>query len=116
MKWYVRQLENTIIDTCDRFKVKANTTSDVGVWVEDRKIAAIGIHGSRYVTTHGIALNCNMDLGWFSHIVPCGIEGKEVTSLSKELQRDVTVEETVPQFLHSFQKHFACNFKYKDFR
>ncbi|GFS84564.1 hypothetical protein NPIL_179572 [Nephila pilipes] len=114
IKWYVRQLENTIIDTCRSFNVKATTTSDVGVWIEDRKIAAIGIHGSRYVTTHGIALNCNVDLNWFSHIVPCGIEGKEVTSLSKELQRDVTVTETIPHFLRSFQKYFACNYEYKD--
>ncbi|GBL71538.1 Putative lipoyltransferase 2, mitochondrial, partial [Araneus ventricosus] len=74
------------------------------------------IHGTRYVTSHGIALNCDVDLNWFSHIVPCGLEGKEVTSLSKELQRDVTLKETIPLFLDSFQKHFACSLQYKDFR
>lgn len=72
----------------------------------------LGIHGSRYVTTHGIALNCDVDLDWFSHIVPCGIEGKEVTSLSRELLRKVTVKETLPKFLDSFQKHFPCEYKY----
>ncbi|CAL1279076.1 unnamed protein product [Larinioides sclopetarius] len=116
MKWYVRQLENTIIGTCHSFGLTATTTSDVGVWIDDRKIAAIGIHGTRYVTSHGIALNCNVDLNWFSHIVPCGLEGKEVTSLSKELHRDVSLKETIPLFLDSFQKHFACSLQYKDFR
>ncbi|KAF8791904.1 putative lipoyltransferase 2, mitochondrial [Argiope bruennichi] len=114
MKLYVKQLENTIIGICHNFGLTATTTSDVGVWINDRKIAAIGIHGTRYVTSHGIALNCNVDLNWFSHIVPCGLEGKEVTSLSKELQRDVTIKETIPLFLDSFKKHFACNLQYKD--
>ncbi|KAG8197641.1 hypothetical protein JTE90_001571 [Oedothorax gibbosus] len=114
MRWYVRQLENTLIDVCFQFGLEAKTTRDVGVWIDDRKIAAIGIHGSRYVTTHGIAINCNVDLDWFSHIVPCGIEGKEVTSFSRELLREVTIEETLPKFLDSFQKHFPCQYKFID--
>lgn len=72
-------------------------------------MCAIGVHGSRYVTTHGLALNCNTDLGWFEHIVPCGIEGKGVTSLSRELGRDFTTEEAIPLFIESFSKIFNCS-------
>ena len=67
-----------------------------------------GIHCGRYVTSHGLALNCNTDMSWFSHIVPCGIEGKGVTSLSAELHRDVSVEETIPHLLEAFRDQFNC--------
>uniref|UniRef100_A0A3Q2ZYE3 BPL/LPL catalytic domain-containing protein n=1 Tax=Kryptolebias marmoratus TaxID=37003 RepID=A0A3Q2ZYE3_KRYMA len=72
-------------------------------------VLSSGIHCGRYVTSHGLALNCNTDLSWFGHIVPCGIEGKGVTSLSRELQRDVSVEETVPHLLDAFREHFTCD-------
>lgn len=65
----------------------------------------------RYVTTHGLALNCNNDLGWFKHIVPCGIEGKGVTSLSAELSREVPVEEATAKFLESFRDVLQCDLK-----
>lgn len=64
------------------------------------------MHGSRFVTTHGIGLNCNVDLAWFSHIVPCGLVDKGVTSLSKELGRDVTVSSATGPFLDAFSIHF----------
>lgn len=78
------------------------------MWVGDNKIAAIGIHASRYITTHGIALNCNIDLSWFNHITPCGIEGKGVTSLSKETKKEFTIEKAMPIFLKEFQEVFQC--------
>lgn len=106
LKWYVCTIEKTVIDLCKQFEIEAKTTSDVGIWVDNRKICAIGIHGTRYITSHGLALNCNTDLQWFDHIVPCGLEGKEVTSISKELNRDVTVDEVTPKFIESFQKLF----------
>lgn len=106
VRWYVCHIEKTVIDLCGKHGIKARTTEDTGVWVEDRKICAVGIHASRYITTHGLALNCNVDLQWFKHIVPCGLEGKEVTSLTKELARDVTVDETIPHFIASFQDVF----------
>lgn len=106
LKWYVCTIEKTVIDLCNSYNINARTTSDVGIWVDNRKICAIGIHGTRYVTSHGLALNCNTDLHWFDHIVPCGLEGKEVTSISKELNRDVTVDEVTPKFIESFEKCF----------
>lgn len=108
VRWYVGELEKTIISVCRRFAVEASTSPHTGVWVGDNKICAIGIHCGRYVTSHGFALNCNTKLSWFDHIVPCGIEGKGVTSLSAELQRDVSVEEVVPHLLDAFTQHFSC--------
>lgn len=72
------------------------------------------MHGKRFVTTHGLALNCDVDLTWFEHIVPCGIEGKGVTSLSKELGRTVTVAEATVPFLESFAEVFDCELQTED--
>lgn len=109
IRWYVSQIEQTVIDVCKELNIKAETSPHTGVWVNDRKICAIGIHCSKYITTHGLALNCNINLEWFSHIVPCGIEGKEVTSLTKELEKEFTIEDAIPIFLNSFSKFFQCN-------
>lgn len=108
VRWYVCHIEKTIIDLCRRHGITAKTTEDTGVWVANRKICAIGIHASRYITTHGLALNCNIDLSWFKHIVPCGLEGKEVTSLSKELVKDVSVDAITPELIASFRDVFKC--------
>lgn len=112
IKWYVCQIEKTIIDLCKMYNIKAETSPDTGVWVGDKKICAIGVHGSRYVTTHGLALNCNTDLNWFKHIVPCGIEGKGVTSLSEQLSEVITVDQVLPNFLKSFSSVFECHLDY----
>ncbi|XP_034004154.1 putative lipoyltransferase 2, mitochondrial [Trematomus bernacchii] len=106
VRWYVCELEQTVLSVCRRFGIEASTSPHTGVWVGDNKICAIGIHCGRYVTSHGFALNCNTDLSWFDHIVPCGIEGKGVTSLSAELQRDVSVEEAIPVLLEAFRERF----------
>jgi len=95
---HVRRLEQAIIAVCADFDVDAvQIAGRSGVWVVDadseRKIAAIGVRISRCTTMHGFALNCNPDLSWFGRIVPCGIDDAEVTSLSHELGRDVTVDE-----------------------
>uniref|UniRef100_A0A8C5G5V0 Octanoyl-[acyl-carrier-protein]:protein N-octanoyltransferase LIPT2, mitochondrial n=1 Tax=Gouania willdenowi TaxID=441366 RepID=A0A8C5G5V0_GOUWI len=108
IRWYVSQLEFTIIALCRKFGVNATTSEHTGVWVGERKICAIGVHCSRYITSHGVALNCNTDLSWFSHIVPCGVVGKGVTSLSAELSRDVGVAEVVPHLLTCFSEVFDC--------
>jgi lipoyl(octanoyl) transferase len=109
VRWYVCHIEKTVINLCAKYGIKAGITDDTGVWVDDRKICAIGIHASRYITTHGLALNCNTDLSWFKHIVPCGIEGKDVTSLSRELKRDVMISEVVPRLLKSFGEVFQAD-------
>lgn len=109
VRWYVCNIEKTIINLCTKYGINAKTTEDTGVWVEDRKICAIGIHASRYITSHGLALNCNTNLQWFKHIVPCGLEGKSVTSLSKELGMETVINDVVPSFISSFQNTFECD-------
>lgn len=109
LRWYICQIESTIIELCQQFGITAQRTKDTGIWVEDRKICAIGVHCSRYITTHGLALNCNTDLKWFEHIVPCGIEGKGVTSLSAELKKCVAISDVCEQFLKCFCSGFKCD-------
>ena len=75
----------------------------------------LGIHGSRFVTTHGISLNCNTDLDWYKHIVPCGIEDKGVTSLTEELEEEVGVQDVFWPFLESFKKQFNCELSFEHF-
>ena len=68
----------------------------------------VGIRSSRWISTHGIALNCNIDLSWFKHFVPCGIEGKGVTSLSEEMKRNVEPQDAIPMLIECFQNVFDC--------
>lgn len=100
---HVRRLEEALIAVCAEFGVEAiQIAGRSGVWVPGRnsaaarKIAAIGVRISRCTTMHGFALNCDPDLSWFGRIVPCGIDDADVTSLSRELGRDVTVAEVTP--------------------
>jgi lipoyl(octanoyl) transferase len=90
---YVRRLEEVLIRTCGDFGIPAGrVTGLTGAWTENEpsaKIAAIGVHISRSVTSHGFALNVNPDLGFFDLIVPCGIATKPVTSMQRELKREV---------------------------
>ena len=98
---FVREIEAALIDVCNYFGVAASRISGrSGVWIQDergdRKIAAIGIRVATGVTMHGFALNVNPDLSAFSKIIPCGISDAEVTSLSKELGRDIDIIELLP--------------------
>lgn len=100
---HVRRLEQVLIDVCAQFEVATGRMDGrSGVWVRadargpDRKIAAIGIRVSRDVTMHGFALNADCDLDWGQVIVPCGITGAGITSLSVECGRDITVAEVLP--------------------
>ena len=100
---YVRRVEEALIHVCaDLGVVTARVPGRSGVWLRtdergpERKIAAIGIRVSHGVTMHGFALNCDVDLGWYDRFVPCGITDAGVTSLSRELDRDVTVTEVLP--------------------
>lgn len=112
---YVRALEDAIIALCANYGVDAVRVPDrTGVWLpaDDRqrmrKICALGVRVAKGVTMHGFALNCNPDLEAFSSIVPCGITDADVTSLSAELGRTVTVTEVakqVPEFLERALSH-----------
>lgn len=111
VRWYVAELETTTIRLCCKFGIQAETSPDTGVWVASNKICAIGIHCGRYITSHGLALNCNTDLHWFSHITPCGLKGKGVTSLTQVLGREVTISEAVEPFLETFAAQFNCTLR-----
>lgn len=110
VKKYVCLLEKSVIQVCDEYKIEARRTEDTGIWVGNRKICAMGIHAQRFITSHGLALNCNTDLNWFNNIVPCGLVGKGVTSLSNELGRDVDIKAASAIFLKSFADTFNCQF------
>jgi len=81
---YVCLLEKSLIAVCAKYGIDAMTTEHTGVWTSpDDKIAAIGVHMRRNITSHGVGLNVNTDLWWFDRIVACGLEGKRTTSFSK---------------------------------
>ena len=110
---YLRLLEETIILTLKEYGLSAERSEgETGVWLDvgtpfARKICAMGVKASRWVTMHGFALNVNTDLAYFDYIVPCGIQGKAVTSLEKELGKSVPLEEVkskcIAHFLNLFQ-------------
>ena len=102
---YLRLLEETIILTLADYGLQASRSQgETGVWLDvgtpfARKICALGVRASRWVTMHGFALNVNTDLGYFDHIIPCGIRGKSVTSLRVELKKDQVDENEVKEKL-----------------
>lgn len=111
---YLRFLEEMVILTLAEYGIKAERSQgETGVWLDvgtpfARKICAMGIRASRWVTMHGFALNVNADLGYFDMMIPCGIKGKAVTSLNVELgKKEVDVEEVKAKLL----KHFAALFE-----
>jgi lipoyl(octanoyl) transferase len=107
---YLRALEEVIIKTCYQFGVKGiRDPKYTGVWVENRKIAAIGIKLSKWITMHGFAFNINTDLSLFTGIIPCGISDKEVTSLQKELSHEVSMVEVKNVILKNFMEVFGYN-------
>ena len=98
---FVREIENALIAACSEFAVKTERYCErSGVWIRDakgdRKIAAIGIRVAKGVTMHGFALNINPDMSAYNHISPCGFTDTGVTSLAKELGRDISISEVLP--------------------
>ena len=113
--WYLRSLEQVIIDVMAEYGLKGERSAgETGVWLEPndpfmaRKICAMGIKCSRWITMHGFALNVNTDLSHFEFIVPCGIQGKTVTSLEKELGHKVDYEAVKEKIKKHFQLIFDC--------
>jgi lipoyl(octanoyl) transferase len=105
---YLRALEEVIIKTCSEFGLDCERNEQhTGVWLADKKIAAIGIKVSRWVTMHGFAFNVNTDLNLFNGIIPCGIQDKSVTSLKKELGKEISVAEVKEKILKNFFDLFS---------
>lgn len=108
---YLRALEEIIIRTCADYGLPVTRVPKyTGVWIEDRKIAAIGIKVTRWITMHGFALNVNTDLSLYNGIIPCGITNKEVTSLQKELDTKIDIQEVKSKILN----HTVTIFGYND--
>ena len=94
LKKYLFKLEEVMIRAVARYGVTAGRQEGMtGAWVGDRKIGAIGVRVERWVTSHGFALNANTDLGGFDLIIPCGLHGKGVTSIAREIGRDVDLDD-----------------------
>lgn len=108
LKEYIYKLEHTIIQTVAAYDIQAERLSGAtGVWIEGRrKIAAIGVRASRYVTMHGMALNVSTDLTYFNHINPCGFVDKGVTSIERETGRKIAMSEVEKVFEELFLKNF----------
>ena len=110
---YLRLLEETIILTIAEYGLKGERSKgETGVWLDvgtpfARKICALGIRSSRWVTMHGFALNVSPNLGYFDNIIPCGIRGKAVASMEAELGKKIPIEEVQEKIL----KHFTALFE-----
>lgn len=113
IRWYMRSLEEVIIRTLAEYGIiGTRSEGETGVWLDvgtpfARKICALGVRTSRWVTMHGFALNVNTDLGFFDHIIPCGIRGKAVTSMHAELGKKLDLEVVKDQILKHFSEVFS---------
>jgi len=110
---YLRELEEVIILTLADFGINAGRSKgETGVWIDaevkgrERKICAMGVRCSRWITMHGFALNVNTDLSYFNHIIPCGIQNKKVTSMKEELGSEVPVDDVKESLKRNFEKVF----------
>ena len=115
---YLRNLEEVIILTLADYGLTGERSKgETGVWLDpgirgkERKICAMGVRCSRWITMHGFALNVNTDLNYFNFIIPCGIQNKQVTSLQKELGREVDFEEAKERVKKNFEKVFGVELK-----
>ena len=106
--WYMRELEQLIIDVLGEYDIKASRKKGLtGTWVKDKKIAALGVRISRWVTMHGFSLNINPDLNFYKNIIPCGIKEYGVTSMAKIMGNEVPSMDEVKT---KMTKHFTKNF------
>ena len=106
--WYMRALEEVLIGVAAGFDIRARRLNGItGVWVGSEKLVAMGVHISRWVTSHGFAFNVNTDLRYFEHIVPCGLRGKGVTSIEKLLGRNVEMEAVAKRVSEEFGQVFG---------
>ena len=113
---YLRFLEQAVINTLSEYDIKASISKgETGVWLDAetpfaRKICALGVRASRWVTMHGFALNVTTDLSYFDYIIPCGIQGKGVTSMAKELGKKIPMKEVQDKLKHHLALLFDASF------
>ena len=114
IKSYISTLEDVVIDTLEHYGIKGEKDEKaMGVWIDPsdrakaRKICAIGVRASRFVTMHGLALNVNTDLSYFNYINPCGFRDRGVTSIQKELGHEVDFEEVSLHMKNAFVNRFG---------
>ena len=110
---YLRELEEVVILTLKEYGIDGGRSKgETGVWIDsahtgkERKICAMGVRCSRWITMHGFALNVNTDLDYFKHIIPCGIQNKKVTSLKEEVGQDIDIQEVKEKLKRNFEKVF----------
>lgn len=112
---YVRDLEETMIRVCADYGLSAARSEGFnGTWIGNRKVGAVGVRISQWVTMHGFALNVSTELSAFSAIVPCGIADRGVTSLSTELERDVEIAEVEERVAFHFARLFEAELAFAD--
>lgn len=108
ISWYMRSLEEVFIRAARDLRIEAvRLPGAPGVWVGNDKLVAMGVHLSRWVTSHGFAFNVNTDLRYFEYIVPCGLHGKGVTSLAQLLGRPVPMESVIKRVAEHFETMFG---------
>jgi lipoate-protein ligase B len=108
LHWYLRELEQVLIDAIGQWGIVGRREPKyTGVWVDDRKIASIGVHARSWVTWHGFALNVSTDLSYFDLMVPCGIPDVQMTSMEKEIGRPVALEDVAEVVIRAFAGRFG---------
>tara|TARA_A100001037_G_scaffold5704_1_gene5634 strand:- start:182 stop:790 length:609 start_codon:yes stop_codon:yes gene_type:complete len=104
---YVSNIEQLLIDVLYDYGINASIKKGLtGVWIEDRKIASIGIRVSQWITTHGFALNVNTDMDYFSNIISCGIDNVSMTSMEKELNKKISISDVKQSTINHFNDIF----------
>lgn len=117
---YLRYLEEAVILTLKEYELSAGRVKGLtGVWINfesssPKKICAMGVKTSRWVTMHGLALNVNTELKYFNNIIPCGIEGKDVTSIHKEIHKEININELETKLINNLAKVFNFKILYEE--
>jgi len=111
---YLRSLEEVIIQTLKFYKIDGERSkNETGVWIKskkiEKKICALGVKASRWVTMHGLALNVNTDLSFFENIIPCGINNKSITSISNECGKKIKLDDVKEKIIENFLDVFSAN-------
>jgi lipoyl(octanoyl) transferase len=113
--WYLRSLEQVVIDTLLKFNIKSKRVKSLtGVWIGSKKICAIGVKITRWITMHGFALNVTTDLNYFQHIIPCGIKERGVISISELLGNNIAIKNVSRYLIRNFEENFEVKIVSQD--